>query len=63
MGLVNLWEGRARSQRDELEAAIKVTGLKRERKKLNIKGRVRPGKKTWQLVHVVSTLAMAFRAC
>lgn len=65
MGLVKLCECRARiwSQRDELEAMIKVTGLKRERKKSNIKGRLTPGNEIFQFVPVVCTLGMGFRAC
>lgn len=74
MELVKIWEGRARtqSQRDELEAMIKVTGLMRERndqgltgerKKTNIEGRVSLGNVISQLVPEVCTLSIVFRAC
>lgn len=47
----------------ELEAMIRVMGITGERKKPNIKGRVRLGNVILQLVPVVCTLVMVFRAC
>lgn len=69
MELVKIWEGRARtqSQRDELEAMIKVTGLTGERneqgltggrKKTNTEGRVSSGNVISQLVPEVCTLSI-----